>query len=418
MPRSGRFAAVLTATALLFAFAVASAAISDAATPSLTDATLKRTCPPASPPRYYTADEDFFTPGGFVDNANGIQLHLSFKIKNGTLTSADFTPDSDHFALGAAEDIGSNFEVPIGPTPVTVTLNVLDSSDNTVASASVAVNGCPSGLHVDFDGNGRDDLVVFRPSNGNWYAANLTTAPYSSTVHNVVTHFGARGDIPVPADYNGDGLTDYAVFRPSSGNWHFLNGTTVHFGARGDVPVPGFYLDDNTLSLAVFRPSSGNWFIRGLPTVHWGARGDLAAPADFNGDGKEDIIVYRPSSGVWHDRDDSRYTTQWGEPHDIPVPGNYGADGDSPTTHLDAATFRPSNGTWYEQGAVRDQFGTEGDVPVPLDYYGNCSSALVVFRPSSGTWYVAGTGKLRWGTNGDIPIRPVAPCTGTLLILF
>ena len=57
----------------------------------------------------------------------------------------------------------------------------------------------------------------------------------------------------------GDGLTDEAVFRPSSGNWHFSSGPTVHFGQQGDIPVPGFYLDDNTLSLAVFRPSSGNW---------------------------------------------------------------------------------------------------------------------------------------------------------------
>jgi hypothetical protein len=55
---------------------------------------------------------------------------------------------------------------------------------------------------------------------------------------------------------------------------------------------------------------------------------------------------------------------------------------------------------------------------VPLDYYGNCYSTVVVFRPSSGTWYVGGTGKLRWGTKGDMPIRPIAPCTGTLLILF
>jgi hypothetical protein len=152
--------------------------------------------------------------------------------------------------------------------------------------------------------------------------------------------------------------------------------------------------------------------------VHWGARGDIPAPADFNGDGKEDIIVYRPSTGVWHDHDDSRYTTQWGEPRDIPVPGNYGGGGDIPTTQLNAATFRPSNGTWYEQYSERRQFGTQGDVPVPLDYYGNCYSTVVVFRPSSGTWYVGGTGKLRWGTKGDIPIRPIAPCTGTLLLLF
>ncbi|MFL6238505.1 MAG: FG-GAP repeat domain-containing protein [Actinomycetes bacterium] len=413
-----RLAAFVTVTVALTAGAIVHPTASFAVGPAFSGVTMQRVCPPASPPGSYQANQDYFSPPGFVDNANGVQLHLMFEIDGMTLGSANFTPNSDHFALGPAEKIGTSSEIPLGHTPVVVTLNLQDSSNTTVATASVPVNGCPSGLHTDFDGNGRDDLVVFRPSNGDWYANDLTTSPYSSTVHNVRTHFGTAGDVPVAADYNGDGLTDYAVFRPSTGNWYFSTGPTVHFGTAGDIPVPGFYVDDNTLSLAVFRPSTGNWFIRGRQPVHWGTPGDIPAPADLNTDGKEDVVVYRPSNGMWYDRDDSRFTTQWGALHDIPVPGNYGAGGDIPSTQLSAATFRPSNGTWYEKDAGIEQFGRNGDVPVPMDHSGHCYSSPIVFRPSSGFWYIDGVGALHWGAQGDVPIRPIAPCPGTLFVLF
>jgi len=97
------------------------------------------------------------------------------------------------------------------------------------------------------------------------------------------------GDVPVPGDYDGDGKNDLAVYRPSTGAWFFLKSTTGYTGGVGftwgvatDTPVPGDYDGDGKTDIAVYRPSTGAWFILKSSTnfvtgvgYTWGAVGDV-----------------------------------------------------------------------------------------------------------------------------------------------
>jgi len=226
-------------------------------------------------------------------------------------------------------------------------------------------------------------------------------------------------------DYDGDGRADITVFRPSTGIWYVRNIVTGLFefyqwGLNGDVPVTGDYDGDGKADVAVWRPSTGIWYIRnssapGAPSfLQWGLTGDIPVPGDYDGDGKTDVAVWRPSTGIWYIRNSSNPGApsflQWGLTGDIPVPGDYDGDG-----KFDAAVFRPSTGIWYVRDLITNtasfyQWGLNGDVPVSGDFDGDGKTDIAVFRPSTSIWYVrpsstpGAPGFYQWGITGDIPI--------------
>ena len=77
--------------------------------------------------------------------------------------------------------------------------------------------------------------------------------------------FGVSEDLPVVADYDGDGKDDIAIFRPSVSEWWILRSSlglkAVQFGANGDKTVQGDYTGDGKADIAFWRPSNGFWYI-------------------------------------------------------------------------------------------------------------------------------------------------------------
>jgi hypothetical protein len=228
-------------------------------------------------------------------------------------------------------------------------------------------------------------------------------------------------------DYDGDGKADVAVFRPSSGSWFIIPSSNPggmieqQWGAFGDIPVPGDYDGDGKTDIAIWRPSTGTWFI--MPSSkpgtfvaqQWGMSGDMLVPGDYDGDGKTDIAVWRPSTGTWFIIPSSNPGTfiaqQWGMSGDMPVPGDY--DGDRKT---DTAVWRPSTGTWFiipssNAGTfIAQQWGMSGDIPEAGDYDGDGKTDIAVWRPPTGTWFQLSSSiptnikSTQWGSSTDVPV--------------
>ncbi len=249
----------------------------------------------------------------------------------------------------------------------------------------------------DFDGDGKTDLSVFRPSDApdapDFFIENSSNNSFSGAA------WGSVGDLAVNADFDGDGKTDFAVFRPSTRTWFILRSAdntifTLNYGLAQDKLVPADYDGDGKADIAVYRPSDGSWYIRrssdGQTSVtRFGVAEDLPVQADFDGDGKADIAVFRPSSGFWYilrSSDSVAAILPFGLSGDKPVAGDFDGDGKA-----DIAVFRPSDRIWYilqsSQGFTAVQFGLSEDKPLQADFDGDGKRDVAVFRPSTGVWY-------------------------------
>lgn len=289
---------------------------------------------------------------------------------------------------------------------LTAGLLVLDAS---------GLNAAPRNKVSDFDGDGRTDVSVYRPGEGNWYLEQSSNgAPFT-------INFGLSSDVITPGDYDGDGLNDLAVFRPSTGTWWIRrssnpgNFLAVQFGVNGDVPVARDYDADGKTDVAVWRPSTGVWYILqstlGVKIAAWGLSTDKPVTGDFEGDGKADIAVWRPSNGVWYVLQSSSSIPayiNWGMNGDKPLSGDFDGNGTS-----DLAVFRPSTGVWYILNLTTNSYtafnwGISEDIPMPADFDGDAKADPAVFRPSSNTWYWlhssnGGYSARTFGQTGDQP---------------
>ncbi|HVE56683.1 MAG TPA: VCBS repeat-containing protein [Pyrinomonadaceae bacterium] len=259
------------------------------------------------------------------------------------------------------------------------------------------------------------DLAVWRPSSGVWWVLGGTSSQQFSL------SWGQEGDIPGQGDYDGDGKTDLCIFRSTTNTWWILKSSdasfySVNFGAGGDSIAQADYDGDGKTDIAVFRPSNGSWYVNQSSngaTVQrqFGLSSDTPAPKDFDGDGRADLAVWRSSNSTFYSlnsSDNQMQTSSFTQSGTIPVPADYDGDG-----RADYAIR--SGADWIIRNSLTNQTQTiawqqSSDIEVPNDYDGDGKVDIATWRSSNGNWYIRKSGaggalrQEQWGTSRDIPV--------------
>ena len=265
-------------------------------------------------------------------------------------------------------------------------LVTLDSSYNATPANRVLVTVLDNDLGTatlaaDFDGDGKTDYAIFRATTAQFFVKKST----DSSTEVVTWGNAAMLDRPVPADYDGDGKTDYAVYRPATAQFFVKQSSTgaaevVTWGIAGggDIPAVGDYDADGRTDYAIFRKSSAQFFVKNSASgaaavVVWGSAlgGDTPVVADYDGDGMADYAVYR------------KFTSQW--------------------FIKQSSNAAVTSITWGAR--------TSADIPVPGDYDGDGKTDHAVYRPETAQFFVrqstdASASVTNWGIagGGDIPV--------------
>jgi len=279
---------------------------------------------------------------------------------------------------------------------------------------------------ADFDGDGRTNIRVYRPTASAFYTLNNLN---NSAPNNIFTNFFNGGSTLNSAsdDYDGDGRSDFVLlFTFNGGLFHriLLTATNtvreVQFGLATDQVIPGDYDGDGKTDIAVFRRSTGFWYILQSSNNQFygeaygensGDFRDIAVAGDFDKDGKADLTVIRGSSDglIWFTRRSSDRTSRAVLFGGASAPG---ADFIFPAAQIDfdgdgiqdRMVVRDPNNTNPQTGDPRTifiqrssnntvfnlQFGIDTDTMLFGDYDGDGKTDIVARRAVSGQliWFI------------------------------
>lgn len=232
----------------------------------------------------------------------------------------------------------------------------------------------------DYDGDLKCDIAIWRPGPGPnsqaWFYILRSGGNFVEYIP-----WGVRDDDPtITQDFDGDFKADPAVARKENGKavWYVkLSATNTvwvqQFGNASDKPIRGDFDGDYRADLAVYRPNTdtpANTFLYlrssddllGLNTFGLSDI-DKVVPTDFDGDAATDISVWRTTTGDWYwmsPNGDAVNAFHWGQPGDLPVPGEYNS-----TRQTDYVIWRPGTpGVFYTKE-------TDGTPFVPILPWGN-----------------------------------------------
>src|SRR5436190_864616 len=122
---------------------------------------------------------------------------------------------------------------------------------------------------ADIDADGRMDLVLWRASTGTWFWLTSSTGYNYNASGSKQFGSQANNDVPKIGDMDGDGRAELIVWRPATGMWFWLTSSSGYtqqgqkqWGNQnaGDVPMIGDIDGDAKVELVVWRASTGTWY--------------------------------------------------------------------------------------------------------------------------------------------------------------
>lgn len=300
----------------------------------------------------------------------------------------------------------------------------------TAATLHVFTGGIAAG-HGSFDVDSLTDLAVVRNTSGAWmWYLSSSLDGFQAVPWGLVGN-----DAFVPADYDGDGRADIAVWRQGTFYVRLSSSQSLlaqPWGLATDLPLIGDFDGDGRADFAVYRPATSPggqsfFYVKrsldgALMAQPWGTDSDAVSWGDYDGDGKQDFAVRRPLLGgavpatVHVLQSTAGYlAVQWGFAFDLQTPGDYDGDG-----RTDIAVARVESNQWvFYVRRSRDgnlfvqPWGATTD-RVPLgDYTGDGKTDLVAWRPGpapgGSVYYIrnSATGLLivrPWGLSGDFTV--------------
>jgi len=190
-----------------------------------------------------------------------------------------------------------------------------------------------------------DTIGVYK--NGIFYLRNSNSTGFAD----IAAAFGGdESDLPVVADWNGDGVDTLGIYRNSTG-FFFLSDSnvsptvsyTVLFGNPGDTPFAGKWTADMSGSgVGVYRNSNGILYQRKSLTsgfddffAVFGNPSDQGFAGDWDGNGFDSIGIFRITNGIWYltnNNSPSGITFSdinffWDIGFDKPIAGDWDGDG-------------------------------------------------------------------------------------------
>lgn len=247
---------------------------------------------------------------------------------------------------------------------------LLDSSENdrwdgatggdTLSAAFGQEGDIP--LSGDWSGDGTDAIGVWRPSTRRFMLDGNGNDKWEGTAggDDLTSAFGQASDLPVTGDWDGNGIDEVGVWRPSTrrfmldgngnGRWDGAAGGDIlspAFGLETDLPLAGDWNGDGIDEVGVWRPSTRQFLLDTNGNRKWdgAAGGDTLSPAfgqttdlpvtgDWDNDGRDDVGVWRPSTrrflldangnGAWEGTaGGDTLTAAFGQSTDKPVVGNW-----------------------------------------------------------------------------------------------